>query len=168
MKLHKSLTILIAIIILTSTITLTCVQAKRYRPQTTYKDFTLTATGTAYDRQQKQTVQVTINLNGKANTCGNTWKIKIKGGSITIQGQQQLFAYKGTATLIPKCRYINLHIFTQSQYGYRKTVWNLKGRAHQTSYNQFEAYLKANRAYLPLRHYPKLVNLRLESTITLS
>ena len=163
MKHQKLLVILLALIIATSTLGMSIVSAKKTQTQ---KDFILTATGQAYDKKQQTTVQVTLTLQGTAKTRGCTWEIAINSGQITIEGQDPIFVNKGKATLIPKHGYLSLNLYTQSQYGYRKAMWNLKGRTTETIDDQFDINIYSRRVFIPEKHYPQLINLNLDAEIT--
>ena len=168
MKNKKLLFILLSILILSSSFALSTTYAKRCQPKTTYKDLQITTTGTAYDSKTHQTVEVTITLQGTAKTHGNTWQLKIKGGTITVEGHEIIFAYRGTGIIIPKHHFMILNLCTKSQYGDIRAVWTLKGRAYETSDNEYSIRLYDHKVYLPERHYPKLYNLKQFGNLILS
>lgn len=157
----KVLTTVLTLVVITSIFSLTFSYVKGSRPPTINKEFTLTAQGTAYIKGQGE-VDVELVLEGMAKTRGKIWKIYIKDGEITAD-DQSVMVYKGKGTLVTKHGYISLHIYTKSQYGYRRTILNMKGKINC----DLEVTLKDRRAILPTENgYLKLKNVQLAGQVT--
>ncbi len=134
-----------------------------------YRSFTLTATGHAFDSLRQKTVAVTVSINGVASgKLDSTINLQIEGGTAMVEGYQTLSASKGTGVITPKGQNANFEItMLSSPYVGRSSLWSLTGKTGLVVGNTIQVMLSANNAKLALQGPPILDDLSLTGTILL-
>ena len=132
------------------------------------EDFTLTATGSAYDPRHHQTVDIQLTMTGETYGKRNVQiTLVIRGGSMQVENQGTFSIANGFGVIIRRYHFVFLHFrMTHDYYGGYIVTWNLRGRVGDLHNNALPITLSANRLRLPLQGYPVLYNLLLRGTIT--
>jgi hypothetical protein len=133
-------------------------------------DFTLTATGQAYDRSHGFAVRtVALSTSGIAYVkLPKLLNLFVKSGDLNVAHYGDFAVLTGTGLIVQNCHFIHLIIKIAPLYGGKVAVWDFRGRTGQISGNTIPVLFFSSRVVLPLLGYPKLYGLTLTGAITLS
>jgi hypothetical protein len=130
-------------------------------------DFTLTATGTAYDDRNQEAVNVSISITGTAEgKLETTVTINARGGDVNVENYGAFSVSSGSGTL-NQSGDTSLQLDLAEQYGGKQTTWTLSCKVNSVEEKTFSVTLSAGSVSLPLEDYPSLTNLSLNGTGTL-
>ncbi len=133
----------------------------------TYKSFTLTASGTAND-SVKGTVPVSLSIVG--TTSGN-WKsqfsLNVKGTSATVDGYTTFAVSGGSGYVKQKSGDFKLNLQVMSNvYGGKSVTWNFGGMTTSVVGNVVTVSITATSETLPTTGTPAITNMVLTGTVT--
>lgn len=128
-------------------------------------DFTMTATGTAYDDRNQENVNVSISITGTAEgKLETTVSINARGGDVNVENYGTFSVSSGSGT-IDQSGDTSLELDLAEQYGGKQTTWMLSCKVNSVEEKTFSVTLSSASVSLPLDDYPSLTNLSLNGTV---
>jgi len=132
-------------------------------------EFSLVATGQAYDLNNKKTVSVTFSINGTLNEDGVSSKLAIKSGNFKIDGYQTVSIISGEATLKPEnssSLEISMNLLVLNSQ--TSESWNFSGKTDSMLTSQTPVRLFTDETVLPFQGSPSIENLALFGQMTIN
>jgi hypothetical protein len=131
------------------------------------QNFTLTATGQAYDPASGY-VAVTLSLSGTAKgQLTKVVQLYVQGGTLEVEGHGTFTISKGHGLVLQRHRYIHLIFKMTPLYGGHCVRWNTFGATGDLAGDTLPIpLLYSRRAIIPAAKNPRLYSMMLTGTIT--
>ena len=133
-------------------------------------NFTLNASGTAYDSVKRQTISVTLSVTGTTSgNLKNMVNLQVKGGTVSADSYNQFSVSSGEGHAKQKNQdfWLNIHVLSNA-YGGPAALWTFKGTTTSVQGNIISISFSADSETLPLLGKPTITDVVLTGTITLS
>ncbi len=133
-------------------------------------NFTLNASGTAFDNMKSQTVTITVSLTGATSgNSKNMINLQVKGGTVNVAGYGQFSVSSGEGHLKQKNQdfWLNIHVLSNA-YGGQAKLWTFDGTTTNIQGKVYSVTFTADSETLPLMGTPAITNLVLTGTVTLN
>lgn len=142
--------------------------AYAYSPKQSSQNFTLTATGQAYDPASGGYVTVTLSLSGTAKgQLTKVVQLYVQGGTLEVEGYGTFTISKGQGLVLQRHRYIHLIFKMTPLYGGHCVRWNAFGATGDLTGDTLPVpLLYSRRAIIPTAKNPRLYSMMLSGTIT--
>jgi hypothetical protein len=136
-------------------------------PKQSSQNFTLTATGQAYDPVNGY-VTVTLSLSGTARgKLTKVVQLYVQGGTLEVEGYGTFTISKGHGLVLQRHRYIHLIFKMTPLYGGHCVRWNTFGATGDLTGDTLPVpLLYSRRAIIPTAKNPRLYSMMLTGTIT--
>jgi len=130
-----------------------------------FTDFTLIATGSAFNEGNQKDVNVSLSITGTADgELEATVEVIVLGGDINVEGYESVSIADGLGALTKSGETV-LELTLAEQYGGGNTMWMLSCETNEINENTLSVTLSTESVSLPIENSPTLSGLSLTGTV---